>query len=271
MKHLLALLLFLFSISALAVQKARIAEPEVEVYSAQDFDSDILDYVKQGETYLISNKVYGAFYKIKLKNGKVGYIVDYALDIEGKGPFKPKELDEPEEDVNKQSVKENPYLEESDDEESSLGRVYGGPSIAVINFQENALGSGQVDDLVAVGYKSVSLFSWSAMLAPMAPRYYSSLPGHSATGGKLWADIGYSSTLAYFNRSEIRFAGSFFTQISILQVETPLRKYDLHDITLGLALEGAVLLKVGRHAIDVALKYYFDKTNYAGLSLSYFF
>jgi hypothetical protein len=206
-----------------------------------------------------------------LKSGKVGYIVDYALDIEGKGKFKPKDLDEVEAGLDKQVVKENPYLAETEDEESVMGRVYAGPSLALINFHEDAYGSGQVDDLLSVGYKSVSLLSWSAMLAPQPPRYYSELPGHSASGGKLWLDLGYSSTMGYFNRTELRFAGSLFSQISVLSVSTPLRKYDLHDITLGLAIEGAVLFKVGRHAIDVGLKYYFDKSNYAGLGLSYLF
>lgn len=252
------------------MQKAKITEDEIEVYSAQDFDSEVLDYVKKGETYSISNKTFGPFYKIKLKDGKIGYIVDYALDIEGKGRFKQKDMDEPETPEN-QIIKDNPYLAENDDEETNLGRVYAGPAVQLINFHESVFGSEQVDDLVAVGYKSVSIFSWSALAAFAPPKYYAAKTLGSVHGGKLWADLGYSNTLAYYRRAEIRFAGSFFTQLSMIKVETPVRSYDLNDITLGLAVEGAVLVKLGKNALDISIKYYFDKSNYAGLGLAFLF
>lgn len=272
MKQLVFLVFLLSTFSVFAAQKAKIAEPEAEVYSAQDFDSEILEVVKQGEVYSISNNQFGAFYKIKLKSGKVGYIVDYVLDIEGKGRLKPKDMDQVEAETDSLAVKENPYLTENEEEETSLGRVYGGPSLQLINFHEDAFGSEQVDDLVAVGYKSVSLLSWSVLAAVAPPGYYAAKTGGSAKGGKLWADLGYSNTLGYLGkRTEIRFAGSFFTQVSLLQIETPVRKYDLHDITLGLAIEGGLLFKVKGHAIDLALKYYFDKSSYAGLGLSFLF
>ena len=272
MKYPVLILLFFLPQSLFAIQKAKIVDDEVEVYSEQDFDSDVLDIVHQGETYSISNNTFGPFYKIKLKSGKVGYIVDYVLDIEGKGRLKPKDMDQLDAQ-NAMVIKDNPETAEAEaeEEEASLGRVYAGPSIQLINYHEETLGAGQVNDFLAVGYKSVSVLSWSALASFNAPKYYAAGTGGSASGGMLWLDLGYSNTMANFNKTEIRFAGSFFSHISILHVETPIRKYDLHDITLGLALEGAVLFKIKSHALDLGLKYYFDRSNYAGLSLSFLF
>ena len=42
-------------------------------------------------------------------------------------------------------------------------------------------------------------------------------------------------------------------------------------ISLGLALEVGWLYNFKKTAIDIAVKYYFDKINYAGLGFSYLF
>ena len=270
MKSIIVAFFFILSPSGFASQKAKIVSPDVEIYSNADFDSDIFATVSEGETYLVSDKNYGPFYRIKLKSGKVGYIVDYELDIEGKGPFKEKDLDEVLQAEAFKFTQENP---DSEDEEEiqMFGRLYAGPTLQLINFNENTLGSGQTDNLWAVGYKSISLTSWSILGAFKVPKYYSEKTGGSVSGFKLWADFGFSNPVVSFGRSEIRFAGSLFSHFSFIQVETANRKYDLHDISVGLALEFGWLYLFRKNAVDLAVKYYFDKTNYAGLGVSFLF
>ena len=83
-KFQLTLILFsfltFFVVHTFAAQKAKIIGDFVEVYVASDFDSEQIDEVYKGETYQVSDKNYGPFYRIKLKNGKIGYIVDYELN-----------------------------------------------------------------------------------------------------------------------------------------------------------------------------------------------
>lgn len=254
-----------------AVQKAKIISPEVEIYGAPDFDSEVIFSVNEGETYSISDKTIGPFYRIKLKNGKIGYIVDYELDIEGKGRFKEKDLD--------MLLYEDAMKVKSDDdsnqdkveEEAVFGSSYAGPTLQVINFHENALGADQVDDLLAVGYKAVGDTAWSVLGSVKVPKYYAEKTGGTAKGAKFWADVGFSNNVADIGSSSIRFSGTVFTQISLIQLETSTRKYDLYDVTLGVALEAGWLIKIKKSAIDVAVKYYFDKTNYTGFGLSYGF
>lgn len=273
MKSLILLCLLILPNFALAAQKAKILGQVVEVYSDDDFDSEVMDEVYQGETYSVSDKAYGPFYRIKLKSGKVGYVVDYELDIEGKGPLQPKDLDALELQSEKEFFKNNPQLAKTDAEaeEEVFGKPRSGPLVQLMNFHESTMGQDQVDDLAGIGWKSLATVSWSVLASFGLPDYYTKAAGNSGQGLKLWADVGFSNTVSYFTTSELRFAGNFFTQFSYLSVKTPLRSYDMQDITLGINLEAGLLMKFKSFAMDLALKYYFDKSNYAGLAFSVLF
>ena len=273
MKYLLALSILLFAFSAQAVKKAKILGEYVEIYSDPDFDSEIIDEVYQNEVYQVSDKNTGPFYKIKLKSGKIGYIVDYQLNIEGRGPLQPQDLDNLEFLEQKKILdlgRKNGTIVDSE-EESVFGKPIAGPVLQFVNFHEKTMGGEQVDDIVAVGYKSVAVFSWSTLVSFTAPKYYSAPAGNTAKAIKLWADFGFSNTVAQMPTSDMRFAGTIFTHMSSIQVQTPASNYDLQDITIGLAAEMAWTKKFGKFSTDIFLKYYFDKSNYAGLGLALLF
>ena len=256
-----------------AAQKAKILGPEVEIYSNSDFDSEIISVVKGGETYMVSDKNIGPFYRIKLKDGKIGYIIDYELEIEGKGRLREKDFDELAFQEEQSADKPDATAEyEEDEEESNLfGDEYAGYTLQVINYHENTMGSDQVANIVGVGYKAISIMAWSVLASFGAPAYYGKVAGGSATGVQLWADMGFSNTVAHLMNNELRFSGALFSHFSVVQLKTPARNYDLHDITVGLDLELSYLLKFKRSAIELGVKYYFDKSNYAGLALSYLY
>jgi hypothetical protein len=265
------LILILISPLALAVQKAKIFNEQSEIYSEPDFDAEVMDEVYKDEVYFISSKTYGPFYRIKLKNGKIGYIPDTEVDIEGKGRIQPKDLDN--EIFESEKKFSEMYGDQNDEatEEGLFGRTRAGPTLQLINFHENTLGSDQIDNLLAYGYKSVSDIAWSVLGTFSVPKYYEEKTGHTARGVKLWADVGFSSPITNIGPSEIRYSATIFTHISAINLTTPTRKYDLQDITLGLALEVGWMIKIERRAIDLAIKYYFDKSSYAGFGLSYLF
>ncbi|MGZ3692309.1 MAG: SH3 domain-containing protein, partial [Pseudobdellovibrio sp.] len=241
-----------------------------EVYSQADFDSDVLDEVYKDETYLISNKVYGPFYRIKLKNGKIGYIVDYEVDIEGKGRLKETDYDALEaKGLSPEAPQDDQQVDP--EEQEVFGYTYHGPVLALINFHEDTMGSNQIDNLPAIGYKSISTFAWSVLVSPKAPAYYSERPGFSATGVKAWGDFGFSNDISQFPTANLRFSGNFFTHVSVLSVKSPLRNYDLQDITAGVDVELGFLKKFRTFAIDTSIKYFFDKSNYAAVGVSLLF
>lgn len=265
-------ILMMISPLAMAVQKAKIFSEVVEIYSEPDFDAEVMDEVRAGETYFISDKTFGPFYRIKLKSGKIGYIVDYEVEIEGKGRVKAKDLDAILLENEKKIAGENPeeiFDPEEQEEAELFGAPRAGPSIQLINFHENTLGSDQVDNLLGIGYKSVSDKSWSVLGVFKAPKYYET--AGAVSGFKLWTDIGFSSPIVMIGASEIRYAATLFAHASVITLTTPTRKYNLQDLTAGLALEVGWMFKIRSSAIDLAIKYYFDKTPYAGFGLSYLF
>lgn len=274
MRYLLLLCLFILSPSIWAAQNATIVGFEVEIYKDGNFDSEIIDFVRQGEAYQISDKTYGPFYRIRLKDGRIGYIVDYELDIEGKGRITPKDLDDVLLEDERQRMRSQPNspINQTDDDFDPFNDGYSGITVQLINYHEKTMGDEQIADLIAVGYKSISLISWSVIGSYGAPKYYADKTGGKASGFKLWGDVGFSSAIVSYPRGEIRVGGTVFSHVSMLTVETPQRKYDLHDVTAGLALEAGWLIKLqSKKGIDVAIKYYIDKASYAGFGLSYLF
>lgn len=284
MRYLWIFVFFVLSHSlSFAAQNAKITEPSVEVYAQADFDSDVIGEVHENETYRISNKNYGPFYRIKLKDGQIGYIVDYVLDIEGNGRIRPLDYDQRMLDEARKDQKKGQKDVEADDsdffdqaadqaeEEEFFGKTYAGPTLSLINYHEDTMGSVQVADLFAVGYKSLADLSWSVMATWGAPAYYADKTGGSASGGQLWGDVGFSTAIAHLQRNEIRVGGGVFAHLSLLNVKTPAQSYDLHDLTAGVNLEGDFVYKFARSEMIFSLKYYFDKSSYAGFGIGYLF
>lgn len=267
------LFLIFFSVTVGAAQKGVINSDESDIYSNADFDSDIMDNVRKGETYMISDKTYGAFYKIKLKSGKIGYIPDNEVDVNGT-PFKEKAFNDNSSDKknkknsSKTKVADDPPPED-DDQPFDFNRH--GLTVQLINYHEDTMGSIQVDDLVAVGYKSISDVSWEVIAAFKAPKYYAEKTGGSAQGVQLWADYGINNTIPISNKSALRYSGAIMTHFSQVKVSAPAKSYDLQDMSLGVVLEGGLMLQFKKITFDLSAKYFFDRNNYGGLGLSLLF
>jgi hypothetical protein len=270
-KQLLMISFFLLvTASAYAVQNAKIMGDVVEVYQYDDFDSDIIDEVHKGETYKISSKIYGPFYRIKLKSGKVGYIVDYQLDIEGKGPFREKDLDEM---TLQEAIEAKPAPLDASaeaEEQEVFGKSLSGPMLLLYNYHEDTMGSEQVDELIAAGYRSIHTFAWSVAGSFQLPKYYATA-GRSGQAIQVWGDVGFSNDIAQFNNAALRFSGNIFGHVSHIHLNTPADSYELDDATAGINAELGYLKTFRKFALDFSVKYYFDKSNYAALIFAVLF
>ncbi len=267
----------LISQPTFAAQKAKVASPEVEIYSGADFDSEIIDVAKKGQTYMISDKPIGAFYKIKTKSGKIGYIPDYEVEIPGKGRTPPKDFEDVmmgdlvDETKKEKQSKAQKKIEEEEDQEEEFEKNYHGLTLQVINFHENTLGGVQVDDLTAIGYKSISDLSWEVIVAFKTPKYYTEKLNASVNGFNLWTDFGISNRVELTPRTLLRYGGAFFAHASQMKVKTATKNYDMQDISVGVIIEGGYLFKVYGSAVDLSLKYFFDRNSYGGLGVSLLF
>jgi hypothetical protein len=278
MKFIIVVILLFQSSVLFAVQKAKIISPQVDVYSDADFDADVLESVKAGESYFISDKVYGPFFKIKLKSGKIGYIPDTEVSVDGKGrvvpsaedadgdPFLQEIEDPPETNKNKKSAKKKKDEVDPEDEEEIHGVTF-----LMVNFHEDTLGSVQIDDLPAIGYKTLGEISWEVFASFKAPKYYSHNLNASVKGFNLWSDFGMSNDIPFSKWVIARYGGGLFGHISVLSVEAPNKTYDLQDVTVGAYLEGAFLTQIKKLKFDLAMKYFFDRQSYGALAFTVFF
>ncbi len=280
MIQLFVFLIFFTSVS-FSAQKAVINVPDADVYADENFESEVIDSVGFGETYLISDKLYGAFYKIKLKSGKVGYIADYQLDINGK-PFKEKPFftgdEDPQVEKKTNGKTKTPRTREAiekdyeEDLDIPFATSFSGVTFQLINFHEETLGTLQVDNLYAVGFKKMNpLAVWEIFVSPKAPKYYADKTKGSAEGFHIWGLSGFNSLVPVSAFSRLRYGGSLFLHGARTKVTLPAKSYDLQEITVGVALEGAYVIQIKKVAFEISAKYFFDRDNYGGLGLSLLF
>lgn len=276
--RLLVLFILIFNTClCFAAQKAKIAGDEVEIFSDANFDSEIIDVVREGEVYQISNKPVGPFYRIKLKSGKIGYVADHELAIPGKGAAKPKNFDdvlnEDLPDVKTENKNKISDEKEEDEEgiEEGLEAEYSGLTLQLINYHEDTMGAVQVDDLTAIGYKKIADVSWEVMAAFKTPKYYTDKINGTVSGVNLWADYGITNRIDANGFSTPRYGAGLFVHASSIKVTTAQKTYDMQDLTVGLVLEGGFLFKVKKMAVDLSVKYFFDKNSYGGFGLSTLF
>lgn len=269
--------LILFAFSTNAAQKAKIISPNVDVYSDADFDSDILETVKLGETYMISNKVYGPFFRIKLKSGKIGYIPDTEVDIEGKGRVVPAAKDKDEDETSddpflndmeapfKKNKKSQRDADEEEDEDLQ------GVTLQLVNYHEDTLGAVQIDDLPAIGYKSISDFAaWEVIASFKAPKYYSDQLNASVRAINVWGTFGISSEVPLLPSWSARYGGGLMGHASFVNITAPQKSYEMQDLTVGAYLEGSVLVRIAKLRYDLSIKYIFDKQSYGALGFTIF-
>lgn len=282
-KPILIVVLFFLQSVALSVttKKAQAAEENVEIYSEASFDSKVVEVIQPGVSYPISEKPQGPFYKIRLKNGKIGYVPDTQLDIEGVGKFVPKAYVGDEDNSNAQKKSKNKSVPEEDeeeieDEEEKLS--FHAITLQLINYHEDTLGGVQVGDLLAVGYRRLpelydyaSSFAWDIALAFGAPKYYEEKTGQSASGFGLWSGFQILNITPFGSDMTLRYGAGPFMKLTQFNVQTVNKKYTLQDMTLGLTLEGGMIFHFNAMSLDLGLRYYWDKNSYGSIGLGVLF
>lgn len=255
-------------------RRAKVVNPDTEVYKAADFDSEMIRTVSPDEVFLISSRTYGPFYRVKFKDGSFGYIADTELDIEGLGTFKARPYVE---DENLKKIPEK-SLDEEDNDENEPKLTYKGVSLHMVNYHENTMGRTQVADMLAYGFRFQpmsgnydSSLAYDVMIAPQAPDYYKEKTGHSASGAIIWGSVQISNTLGLNRYFSARYGAGPFAKISYFNVQTNVKKYALQDLTVGLDLQAGVMLHTRYTTIDLGLRYFWDKESYGALGVAFLF
>lgn len=269
---------FFGSLNSYAEKKAQAAEPQVDIYSTPDFDSEIIETIVPGQFYPISNKPKGPFYQIRLKSGKIGYVPDTELEIQGEGVFKEKPfVDDVEEKAVSKSKKKIDADEDSEDLDTDKISLQG-LTLQLINYHEETLGGTQVGDLYAIGYKHLptlsefsSSYSWDVAAAFKAPPYYQDLTGQPAQGFALWTGFQILNISPISTNITVHYGAGPFLKYSQFAVKSAVKNYSLQDLTAGASVDVGLIFHFQVLSLDWGLKYYWDKKSYGAIFVGVLF
>lgn len=280
--------LLLTPISQAQNLRAFITADEAFVYEKPDFDSQIIGAAIKGEVYSVSRGKRGAFHKIRLKPGVLGWVseVDFKVVSEAQA----KQLQQRKKQVATSSKKK------SKGESSSGAKIkrnkpinecaYWGPTVHWASFTENTMGAKRSDALFFLGARlsGPGTLFWdetftdaSLALAWGAPKYYQKVTGRSADGWILLADYLYIMDFPQSRRlmSFIGFGPMF--RYSHFNVSLPQEgvsrdlSYSLDDMALGAVFAGGFAYQMGNNALRIDAKYHWEKQAYFGAGVSFQF
>lgn len=280
----LVFLFFLISFQCVFAQnKAHVLNLNTDVYGSADFDGAIIGTVDPEETFLVSKKPYGPFYKVKFKDGTIGYIPDTDLYIEGVGtvketPFRGDDLDK----KSKRPIRREEDEEQADEDTENPHINYKGVTFSLINFREDTMGGKQVSDLQTYGFRFQPMegnyqsgLAYDLMVATKPPNYYEEKTGAHTSGAVFWGSAGISNVSALNSNTSMRYGAGPFLRYSYFTIkDAPLRpqsNYNLQDLTAGLDFQFGIMLHSRYATIDLGLRYFWDKEPYGGFGVGFLF
>ncbi len=278
----LIIIFCLCSSFASAQNKAHVLNPDTDVYGTPDFDAAVIGSVDPDQSFLVSKKTYGPFYKVKFKDGTIGYIPDTDLNIEGIGTVKEQSFKGDDIDKNAKRAKREMEDEEAEDDTENPNINYKGVTFSIINFREDTMGGIQVADLAAYGFRYQPMqgnyqsgLAYDLMVATKPPDYYADKTGAKTSGAVFWGAAGISNISALNSNTSLRYGAGPFLRYSYFAIQdAPLRpqsKYNLQDLTAGLDVQAGIMLHSRYLTIDLGLRYFWDKEGYGGFGVGFLF
>lgn len=282
--RVLFLILFFTTISFAQTKgykyRAGTLEDGVQVYKNPDFDSPVIAVLPGGKVYDVSAKIVnGAFYRIRVKPGLLGYVAD--SDVKPLFPTQGKSAN----DKVKRSKESRP---EPKRKRSFEFTQYAGIQYISIEYAENTMGDKRKDQLGFIGAKlsgpdlvvdgafptDVNFLFYTG-----APGYYEKLTGNSADGWILLMDFLWENYNP-MGKNALTFWGFGpmfkFSKFNVLLTDPATGRrsdYSLQDMSLGAVFNAGVALRWEPVALRGELKYFWEKQQYwgAGLSLQFNF
>jgi hypothetical protein len=256
-------------------QQATVVNDGALVYQDADFDAAVINTLKVGGVYNISKGKKGAFYKIRLKPGTVGWIADNDVRL---GVIKikpqPKTVDI-ETEMKKKPVK--PFMRSR----------YRGVALEYLMYQEDTMGEYRTSGLMFYGMKingyntmfTGDIYTDANILFHVgAPSYYADETGHSADGFIVIANFLLETALpqSKWHMFYYGFGPTFKYSHFNLESDTGTESltYPADDMTLGAVFNLGLGFRLSQSlSLRSDIKYYWEKTKYygAGLNLGFAF
>lgn len=260
------------------VQKGRVMVDEAAVYEFPDFDSEILGSLKKGTTWIISKRVFGAFYQVRLPKNRIGYVTD--ADVRSLTDLKrlqnKKTPDTP--TRNELTAEANP--EKRKRPSRFEDQNFQGLSFLGLRYREETMGLRPTDMMSLLGFKFTGSdvvieglateFNVQFSLAP--PKYYEAATGRSSDGFLFLLDSLLLNTTPHGPNTLTFWGFGPMFRFSKFSVTLPVNGrdefYSLEDMAIGAKFNLGLAQRFDRLAVRVDLQYYWEKLHYYGLSVS---
>ena len=283
-------LLIGFCLLSLIVQAepAVIVTDEAVVFAQPDFESPEIAHLSTGDKVEVSKRKFpgahkmGAFNRIKLANGKIGFISD--AEFKTNKPV---------------TTLEKPVVENSDETDETESKAkngkkskirpfavtkYRGFSIDYVGYKEQTMGIQPMANVVMYGFKMVGpnllvegdmVTELNVELLPGVPPFYQEATGHGVNGWMLHTDMLFESVFTS-TPNIVTYAGfgpmfKYDNYNVLLTTNGKTNAYDLEDMIFGAVFEVGFGVRFGKTCLRTEFKYDWEKTQYWGLATSLLF
>lgn len=283
-------LLFLGTLVAKAVP-ATILNDEAIVYQSPDFDSEQLTTLGQDTKVEVSQKNFGPFHRVRMKNGKMGYIADNDFIFQGqKVPPAEKKTEKLAEKKNEnKQLTEATVSEKTEPKKSKnyslAGSQLWGPNLSYIVYRESTMGINPSQKSLFFGAKFTGpdLFiegdSYSEMnilVRAGAPELYAQATGVPTQGWIFMPDILMQNRQPQTKNVMTSYGyGLMFRyskyDVGLRNANGTTNFYSLEDMVLGAVANAGFFYKIGQMTLRGEYKLYMEKMTYWGIGLGFLF
>lgn len=251
-----------------ASQMGVIVEVEANVYQAASFDAPVIATLPKGTKLPMSEKVFGAFYKVLVKKGVYGFVSDVEI-----APLQGQKVTEQTSEKKNKAKNNNVHKPKIKKQKPFWMTRYLGASVGWLTFNEDILGGNQHDNLIMYGLKITGndiLFDGPPMEVNLlihsgAPAYYRTITGHEAKGMMTLFDASLLFMLDS-GKNKMIYLGlgpmMMFSNFDITAGSTP---FSLQQMRLGMVGNIGVAVRLGSVAIRGEWKLYKEKYTYSGV------
>ena len=274
-KFALSFVFFFFGLTVQAAQIGTVTADETYIYLNPDFDAPVIATAKLGEKFQMSNTTQGPFYKVRMKDKRLGWIS--SVDIKP-GNLNTKTL------VKKREAEAVKPLESAVEEQKVLKafaneRVQG-PFMQQMFWREKTLGHMHTDNLTFYGWNwtgfntltdGPAYIDTRVMGTFTAPDYYKKLTGVAASGWILKAQTALLSANPWGENFLFHYGFGVSTTFSHFRAGYSHNGVISHDImedfTVGLVLPLGMSYRIGPVATQLFYQFYQEKVQTSGILL----
>jgi len=267
MKLILSFFTLFFVAETWGAQKAMVVTEGAIVYRKADFDAPVIGYFQRGRKVAISTKRFGAFYRVKFKQGLMGYIsdVDVAFDGKGKMPELKRDPKNPDKEIRAAKPKKSPPWQAT-----AIG-----PVVGMIQYTELISQSELSSKITGFGVQLSMPFTLldgpfsletTFLYHSGAPSYYEQVSSTAPTGTIMFLDSVLTFPLSNFDgiAGAISVGAGPLINQSAIEATIGGQAKDLKETKLGISVIGGASYRLNRLILKAEAKYFVEKASYFG-------